>query len=184
MCIRDRLDTEPYQIDTTTVFDPDTYEKTVKYEKYVIDTITVFDADTYEETVKFERRLIEEGQIIEEQSAHEIENCYFMLWNNKGMSSKRKWTTSLIKEFLQGEITIASVYDDSCDHVESWSAKVIVVPIKKDPQVQLISTTDDKISDKLFNDGYLVPGTKVFFENVKVNDIVQKQLNAVITIIE
>jgi len=60
---RQLLDTVPYQIDTTTVFDPDTYEKTFKYEKYVIDTITVFDADTYEETVKFERRLIEEGQI-------------------------------------------------------------------------------------------------------------------------
>ncbi len=179
------LDTIPYEIDTITVFDYDTYERTVKYEKYIMDTLTVIDADTYEETVTVKRRVIEEGPIPDDTNdANDIEGdrCYMMFWNNLNLKAERQWTTELIKESLKGEIDFASFYTDKCKSIRSWSLEVIVVPVGKDPQVQELSLDDNMISEKLLNDGYLVPGTRLFFENVTVNGNEIEGLKSVITI--
>jgi len=179
------VDTIPYQVDTITIFDSDTYEETVRYEKFVTDTISTFDTDTYKETVTFERRVIEEGPInvdVEKISDSNVDQCYILFWNEMSLHQDRQWTVELIKESLQGEIHLASIITDNCERVKSWSARIIVVPAVKDPQVQLVSLSDNKVSENLLNDGYLIPGTKLFFENVTVNEKEVKSLSSVITI--
>jgi len=70
------VDTIPYQVDTITIFDSDTYEETVRYEKFVTDTISTFDTDTYKETVTFERRVIEEGPITNDDINNTTDKVY------------------------------------------------------------------------------------------------------------
>ena len=180
------IDTVPYQIDTITVFDIETFEQTVTYEKYVVDTLTIFDADTYKETVKVERRVLEEGIINDETLDYKnktIKQCYVLMWNQKALMQSNKWTVDEIKNALEGEVNLANIIHDSCSgRVESWSARCIVVPEEKDPQLQIINSGDPKISDKLFNDGYLVAGTKLFIHDVTVNGNKEEVLSSVIII--
>ena len=180
------LDTIPYQIDTITIFDYNTYEKSVKYEKFVMDTVTTFDMDTKAETVTYERRIIEEGSIaddISDESDIVREKCFIFFWNGLNLYPERQWTVELVRKALDGVVDIASYYTEKCEKVKSWSLKVIVVPEGKDVQVQFLSLDNNKVSKKLFNDGYLTPGTKIFFEDVTVNGKEEKSLSNVITII-
>lgn len=146
-----------YRIDTTTIFDSDTYEaRTTVVRHIVADSITLMDSDTKKEFVSVVPR---------------TDDCYVFLLGNRafGASSSTEVSISELANLLNKDnLKIASI-EKECDKVSSWSGRVIFVSRNNDPQAKDLTMKNNKIGK--VPQRHIAVGTKIFFENFIVNDI-------------
>jgi hypothetical protein len=171
--VKNNVDTIPqvkhvYRVDTTTIFDYETYEETVEISKTIIgDTIMVFDPDTYTETISIIPR---------------NNDCYVILWGNRafGGGNTNVSPAEIRKLFRNKSIKITPIQKE-CDKVTSWSGRITIVPTEADPRVQGISMTNSKVKEDLIKGaGYLNPGTKILLDKFIVNGDIE--LSMVLTV--
>ncbi len=145
-----------YEIDTTTIFDYETYEETVEISKRIVgDTIIVFDKETYTETVSIIPR------------AHD---CYVLLWGDRALGQSFAVSPKEVRKMFRNKSIKITPIKKECEKVTSWSGRIIIVPLKADPRVQDISMSNSKLIEGMIKgDGYLESGTKIFIEKFVVN---------------
>jgi len=172
-------------IDTVIVFDPesgketisiiktdiplDEYKENVKaYNKLTreesgqeetnilsIDTIVMFDYENYEETTSIIER---------------VNPCYTFFWGNGAMSTSHEYSPSYVKSFLYRKIRLSETYHKECGKVESYSCRVVFIPKGKDPKIVVINSENNTIGNGLIPEDYIISGTKIFIEDIKVNE--------------
>ncbi len=134
---------------------------------YSKDTITIFDYETYEETVSVIER---------------VNPCYTFFWGDRAFSTSHKIKASTAKFLMKKKIKLDKTFHKECDDVKSFSCRVIFVPVKKDPMVIRISSDASQSSFGDIPEDYLTPETKIFIEDIQVNDS-QEYEGIVLTII-
>ena len=174
-------------IDTTVTFDYNKYEETVtvrrdtislyeyykRYgsercnaiEKYLksldlwkegdLDTTHVIDAETYVETVSV---------------APDRDDCYSFCWGNYCFSADHLISKATLNELLKSTINVSGLMGkDECKKVESFSCKVIFIPVGQPSISAKVRTKMNDMSRRKILNYPMMSGSRILIEDIEVN---------------
>ena|GEM_PF-3711632 len=100
--------------------------------------------------------------------------CYQLTWNEAQISSN-KVSIKTIRNFFKSELKFEKISNENvCEEINSFSGKLVFVSASKtiDPVIWFFSNSKPKIdinTPKEF-DKFLVDGTTLYFEEIKINN--------------
>lgn len=186
-------------IDTTTIFNSETYEETFTVVKsripYVMveDTVAIFDFDTKEEKISIVKKEVPMLEYIEQQEKNKVvvgtdtilvfdSDTYeetVSVIERTGDCYDLNWGESYFSgsnDIGSGEFRLLLTKslnihpsDKDCERVRSFKMNFVVVPKDKDPIMMPLNKERNKLNREKIPDNYLRAGTTVFIDKINVN---------------